>query len=324
MTSEQEPHEHSSNDPCNVCTWSPSRLLQPFFIYKSNVEVAYVSLNDACWHLGGKYLLKDRHIYSKNDADNHKFVQENTTIPVPNILASWTEPEDRYMMIEEVIEDADDTLGIVWSSLSESDRDNIARQVADYINQLRIKTSSKVQDINEGPVYWSGIFTARNNGELFGPFESEDEIFEAMTAHMKKNNLPEKVMAQLRKHMPPAKPYTFTHTRLHLGNIKLKGKKVVGITDWDSAAYLPCWQEYLMARYPPPGLNSSEADEEWAEYLYPKLDQYKDAMDWFYLVENLRTYPDLDEKGWELLKKVEAVADYDAEQESTESAAGGL
>lgn len=104
--------------------------------------------------------------------------------------------------------------------------------------------------------------------------------------------------------MPPAKPYTFTNAFLDHDTIILKGKNVVGITDWARAAYLPCWAESVLAQRA-----SDKGDLEWRKYLVPKLDQYEDVEEWFQLLRNLEKYPELDDHEWDLLKKIEAVAD---------------
>lgn len=318
MASEEDPHGHLSKEPCSVCTSSPYR--QGKCRYKSNVKCFSEAGTHGYWHLGEKYILKDRDMLTaRDDADNLEFIQCNTTIPVPKILDSWEHPGGRYLTIEEYIKDGT-SLSAAWPSLSESDREDIAQQTVDYLKQLRSHTKEKVQSINGGPVTSYAIFKdydAWAPVTTHGPFESDDQIFEAMTADLKKKKFPEKVLAEIRKHMPPSKPYTLTHTLLHYDNIILRGKKVVGITDWDGAAYLPCWAEYIFARQA-----FSEGDQEWRNYLVPKLGQYKEVKDQFYLLRNFANYPDLDDVGWDLLKKIEAVADDEAQQRSTDSAAG--
>jgi hypothetical protein len=322
MTSEEDPHGHLSQEPCSACSWSPYR--QGHCGYKSDVKLVWEAGTHGYWELGSKYILKDRDMVARNDADNHEFIRSNTTIPVPKILAFWEQPGDRFMMIEEVIEGEESSIKEAWPSLSESDREDIAQQTADYIKQLRSHTKEKVQSIKGGPVCSNMIFKARSNDSrvpwpTHGPFESDDELFEAMTAHLTKKNLPEKVLAALREHMPPSKPYTFTNTFLDWSVIILKGKKVVGFTEWAHAAYLPCWAESIFAQWA-----SDEGDLEWRKYLVPKLDRYHHVEHWFKLLHILEKYPELDDHDWDILKKVEAVADYEAEKKSTKSATGGL
>lgn len=254
-----------------------------------------------------------------NDADNHEFVRRNTTIPVPKILAYWEPPGDRSMMIEEVIENKDSTLESLWPTLSESEREDIAQQTADYLKQLRGLTSDKVQGIKGGPVSWDNIFKdcdPKVPNPMHGPYESEDEVFEAMTGHLRKKGLPKKVLATIRKYLGPAKPYTFTHTYLGWHSIILKEKKVVGITDWENAAYLPCWAESLYAYGAHLHPDIKEHGKEWRGYLVDKLDRYEEVMHTLNLLTILRNYPDLNEDERDTLKKVEAVADEEADEEA--------
>lgn len=319
MTSENDPHGHLSKEPCSACSWSPYR--QGTCLYKSNVSLIFAAGSHGLWQLGDKYVVRDRDLLSaRNAKDNHEFILSNTTIPIPKILASWEHGQDRCLTIEELIEGGKHTVKTAWPSLSESDREDIAQQVADYLKQLRSHTKEKVQSINGGPVLSYGLFKDNDSWApvtTHGPFESNDELFEAMTAHLKKKGLPEKALAAIRSHMPPNKPYTFTHTLLHYDSIVLDGKKVVGITGWEGAAYLPCWAESILAHK-----GWDEGDREWRKHLVPKLDRYEEAEDLMYLLQNLEKYPGLDDVGQDILKKVEAVADLQAEQKGADSAAG--
>ena len=57
--------------------------------------------------------------------------------------------------------------------------------------------------------------------------------------------IPEAMRIRLRRHMPPATPYTFTHGDLTNANIMVENGFLTGIVDWETAGYFPVWWEYV-------------------------------------------------------------------------------
>lgn len=249
--------DNLSTEPCVACSWSPE--LQSHTRYKSDIKLFYGASNWGYWNLGSRYILKDRSLRpSHTDPENHAFVQKNTTIPVPKILAFWEEPEDKCITIEGRIDGS--TLEDLWPTLSEPERHGIARQTADYLKQLRGLQSDKVQGINAAPVYNGFLFQDPKRPN--GPFETQDAMWEAISAPLKEVALPDKAVSYLHEHMPASEPRTFTHGKLHYSLIIVKDKKVVGITDWAGSGFLPCWAEYALAT-----IGEEEGDREWRRIL---------------------------------------------------------
>lgn len=94
-----------------------------------------------------------------------------------------------------------------------------------------------------------------------------------------------------------------SYSDLHLGNIMIRGGQAVSILDWEYAAYLPVWYEYISASFA-----FTEMDVEWKKVLRERLGVHGDAYDdaralWKDLI-SLKQYPNLDEKGKEALERL--------------------
>ena len=79
--------------------------------------------------------------------------------------------------------------------------------------------------------------------------------------------------------------------------------KVVGILDWEYAAYFPIWYEYVSASF-----GFTVMNVEWKKLLWERLgvhdEAYEDAKAFWTDMCNLWQYPDLDDKGQETLKRL--------------------
>ncbi|KAL4903877.1 kinase-like domain-containing protein [Aspergillus multicolor] len=99
-----------------------------------------------------------------------------------------------------------------------------------------------------------------------GPFHSDAELWGAL------------LLQNLEKRLPKCELYVLTHCDLNLGNVMVQDGKVVSILDWEYAAYFPIWFEYVAASF--------EAKAFWMDLCH------------------VRPYPDLDEKGKEVLERL--------------------
>lgn len=137
--------------------------------------------------------------------------------------------------------------------------------------------------------------------EPHGPFHSDLELWDALA--MAYDNLPKDVFENVKKRFPKSEPFVLTHCDLNLGNIMVRNGQVVGILDWEYAAYLPVWYEYISASFA-----FTEMDVEWKKVLRGRLGVHGDAYDdaralWKDLI-SLKQYPNLDEKGKKALERL--------------------
>ncbi|PWY70739.1 kinase-like protein [Aspergillus eucalypticola CBS 122712] len=173
---------------------------QTDYIYKSQVKLFYRSTDLGVWSIGSKL----------------------TSIPAPKILKDWKGGDHSLMLMECVL---GEPLSTAWRKLSAEERENIAKQTADYLLQLRELQSDYLQKICPR-----------------GPFASDEELWKEMEGALH-DSVPEAVRRLLRRRMPPVTPYTFTHGDLSYGDIVVKDGPVTGIIDWETAAYMPVWYE---------------------------------------------------------------------------------
>ena len=104
--------------------------------------------------------------------------------------------------------------------------------------------------------------------------------------------------------MPPAKPYTFTHGDLATVNVIVDNGRLAGIIDWEAAGFFPVWWEFVSA-----SLAEDQADRDWKTPLRKYMADCTDAREFWLDYYALSKYPDLEQCGVDLLRKLEAEND---------------
>ncbi|KAH8767306.1 hypothetical protein F5883DRAFT_419306 [Diaporthe sp. PMI_573] len=289
------------NDPCVVCGYS--RETHGKSLYNNGaVKLFEIFPYEGDWQLGSRHFIKDQvHKHARIVPAIHTFLQMATTIPVSRIMAFWEEPGGRLITIEERA--LGENLGDVWPSLSETERDDIAQQTANYLKQLRGLQSNRIENVHGTPVHSDLLFDSFSKPS--GPFDTNEEFWEAMAEPLRKSGLPKKAIDAIGKRMPSPEPYTFTYAGIQITSIIIKDKKVVGINEWLGAGYLPCWYEYAVAGTHGTITDVEIMDGEWKKILRPKLERYDDGAKWLSQFVQLSHYPNLSDAGVRLLKELE-------------------
>ena len=101
--------------------------------------------------------------------------------------------------------------------------------------------------------------------------------------------------------MPPATPYTFTHSGLASVNIMVENGNLTGIIDWEASGYYPVWWEYTCA-----GIGLGQEDFEWKTLLRKYMPDYSTAREFWLGFYALSKYPNLDERGLALLEGIDS------------------
>lgn len=144
------------------------------------------------------------------------------------------------------------TLEQAWSSLSESQKRDIADQVVGVRKELRSITSTPIQGVavdDGSPCFPDLLFSDR---EPHGPFHSDRELWHALSRTLHdppRRTFPRQALENLQKRMPKCESYVLTHCDLNLGNIVIKDGRLAGILDWEFVAYYPVWYEYVSASW---------------------------------------------------------------------------
>lgn len=94
--------------------------------------------------------------------------------------------------------------------------------------------------------------------------------------------VPQAARVRLRDRMPPAQPYTFTHSDLTDVNIMVENGRLTGIIDWELSGYFPVLWEYVCT-----SIGDSEEDSDWKVLLRKYMPDYDEArefwLDYYYL-----------------------------------------
>jgi aminoglycoside phosphotransferase (APT) family kinase protein len=224
------------------------------------VKLFYGAGDRGAWSLGTKFILKDRGtnppIY---EGINTRFIKEKTTIPIPAVAQEWTENNNRHFLIAERVPGL--TLEEHWPKMSQADREDLAKETAEYLAQLRQLHSPKMQSVHGQPLYCAFLFSG-DHGSPHGPLSSADELWAEMSGEL--DDIPEKVRELIRQRMPHPEPWTFTHGDLTICNIMVdpNTNKLSGIIDWEASGYYPVWWEFACA-----SIGLSEDDRQWKELL---------------------------------------------------------
>ncbi|KAH8690434.1 kinase-like domain-containing protein [Talaromyces proteolyticus] len=295
--------QSDTDNGCIACGWTTFK--QNRCDYASHVKLFYGASKRGVWSIGSDVILKDRPDEGSKatiEAKTLDFLAKSTAamnieIPAPKHIRDWVDRDGRYFTLTERIQGQ--TLEQAWPSLSESQKISIADQVVQVRKQLRSNfISTTIQTIDQGPCYPGLLFL---DMKPYGPFYSEQELWDALA--LAYDNLPQSIFENLKKRFPKSEPFVLTHCDLNLGNIMVRDGKVVGILDWEYAAYLPVWYEYISASFA-----FTEMDVEWKKVLRERLGVHGDAYDdakalWKDLI-SLKQYPDLDQKGKEAFERL--------------------
>ncbi|KAL4876745.1 kinase-like protein [Aspergillus karnatakaensis] len=257
-----------SSSPCTACSWTIERQNQCW--YESHVKLFYEAGNRGVWSVGSTMILKDRGPgVSTREVPNVRFVEENTSIPVPTVVETWDEHDTgrTFILLKRV---PGEPLNEAWPKLSADEKESIAKQTAEYLLQLRTLQSENIQALDGGPVYCNFLFPAKPNDLPHGPLTSDDELWADMERCLQ--HIPEAARIRLRSLMPPGAPYTFTHNDLTNVNIMVEGGRLTGIIDWEWSGYFPVWWEYVNTSVP-----DSEEDREWKTLLRKYMPDYEAA-----------------------------------------------
>ncbi|KAJ5582383.1 hypothetical protein N7535_001003 [Penicillium sp. DV-2018c] len=285
---------------CIACGWTLEQ--QDNCSYSSHVKLFYGASRRGVWSIGTDVILKERPDEGpKTEVNTLNYLTSHSDIPVPKVLRDWVDGDGRYFVLTERIQGQ--TLEQAWSSLSEAQKVDIADDVVRIRKKLRPLTSTSIQNVDGSPCSPGLLFFDR---EPRGPFHSDDELWEALSLTLHdppRGSFPQRALDNLKRRLPKCEPYVLTHCDLNLGNIMVKDGRLVGILDWEFAAYYPVWYEYVSASWGWTG-----EDAEWKKLLRERMgvhgDGHEDAKEFWTDLRHLRKYPDLDEKGREVLDRL--------------------
>lgn len=224
------------------------------------------------------------------------FVQNMTTLTIPQVYALYTEPSTKKNYI--IMENVDgDTLASRWPCLTGAQKIAIVAKLRCLYEELRQLPSPDYFGSLGGRPLLDEIFWTRGKAPLInGPFESEDALNEAMALKYTHDGRPtykaefyrQSLPYVLRGHQP-----TFTHADCQRKNIiiskissnddvnadhPLEDEYKVTIIDWEKAGWYPSYWEYSLALY------ALKWDDDWGLFIQKMLSPYHSEAPWLQML----------------------------------------
>ncbi|KZO89623.1 hypothetical protein CALVIDRAFT_46347 [Calocera viscosa TUFC12733] len=171
------------------------------------------------------------------DALSCVFIQQNTTIAVPDVWLAFQDTTGSYM-ISQYIESAA-TLESAWPTLDEETKGNVIGQLSDYVKQLR--------QLEGRPAHPDPVLPVPSTGPCFGlcepgPFESLQELFDFFDH---KRHVFNKLGGNVNPYQfPDETRLVFVHQDLNPRNLLVDKDERLWIIDWKNSGFYPECFEY--------------------------------------------------------------------------------
>lgn len=178
------------------------------------------------------------------EASTMRFISQNTSIPVPNVLCAFTHYGSTYIVMERI---QGDIIGAGWVKRSEGSKAQLLSQLKEMIQEMRELQPRKGMGI--ASVDGGSLFDCRLPGPSlrFGPFYSIRDFHRHLRSGMELDNDLDAEIQNLIKQQNRDWPLMFTHGDLSSLNILVREDKIVGIIDWETAGWYPSYWEYTTA-----------------------------------------------------------------------------
>jgi aminoglycoside phosphotransferase len=232
------------------------------------------------WAIGSSFILKSKAHYPgcEVEVQNVHFAREQTTIPIPAFLAHWQEG-GRVLAIQERVEG--EPLEDIVSDLRQEDLARIGKELGAYLSQLRELSNPSMTMLDGRMVIDRRLLKPLSRAPSCGNADdmilSDEQVAEVLALRIK-GHLDGRTLDSLMGRMPSAKPFVFSHSDLHEGNIMVKDGHFVGLIDWELAGYYPEWWEFV---------NSCES----LSYHLPAELHRPAALRWFEVYHAVRDRP---------------------------------
>ncbi|KAI9700032.1 MAG: hypothetical protein M1836_002566 [Candelina mexicana] len=188
--------------------------------------------------------IKYGRLVNLSEASTMRFISQHTSIPVPKVICAFTYHSGTYIVMERI---DGDMVGRGWFNRNAESQTKVLSQLRRMIQEMRSLSPPQgqgVTNVDGGP-----LFDGRLPGPSlwFGPFSSIKDFHRHLRGGFEPNpkNSPEinKLIDLYGGHWP----LVFTHGDLSSQNILVRGDKIVGIIDWETAGWFPAYWEYTTA-----------------------------------------------------------------------------
>ncbi|KAH7140893.1 kinase-like domain-containing protein [Dactylonectria macrodidyma] len=218
------------------------------------------------------------------EAENMRFVREQTNIMVPRVFAVYqrsigSNKDITYIVMEHI---PGDTLEFLWNKLSASEKLNIASQLQKAFTSLRaIPHSGFFGGLGRSKLMDVVFRTDEPIPTINGPFSTEDELIQGMierylqdcgTIMQQKADYYSRVLPKVLRGSD--KP-VFTYAKFKPNNVIIRPGGDVVIVDWATAGWYPSYWEYGISMFA-----CGDWKDDWHAYVAEILEEFPSHYVW--------------------------------------------
>ncbi|RYC80987.1 hypothetical protein BFJ63_vAg16124 [Fusarium oxysporum f. sp. narcissi] len=214
----------------------------------SNQYVKRLRKNSSHIIFFSKFCIKSTDCTTLAEAQAMQFVSKVTIIPVPRVYCAFEHKSRVYILMERI---QGQSLSNGWCQRSPESRARILDQLRSMLAELRNlqpENSMEISNVVGGPIYDQRLPTK----SIWGPFRTIGEFHRALRNDIKPEDIahdgaPPDLRSLISFQDKEWGRPVFTHGDLSSMNILVRGDDVVGIVDWETAAWMPSYWEYTCA-----------------------------------------------------------------------------
>ncbi|KAM0424844.1 hypothetical protein ACHAPT_009900 [Fusarium lateritium] len=180
-----------------------------------------------------------------------RFVASHTSIPVPKVYYAFTYQGASYTVMSRT---SGEMVGRGWKERSDESKTRILDQLRQMITELRSvppPEGAGVSAIDGGPIYDCHMPDPKYQGPCATVYEFHKALVDGLDFNANCDNIPG--LPELVKfYRESGNELVLTHGDLTCRNILVRGDRVVGIVNWETAGWLPTYWEYSCAKFDSP------------------------------------------------------------------------
>ena len=234
--------------------------------------------------VGRHYVVKYGTQVDLNEGETMLYLSRTTTVRVPRVFALFRDGETQknFIIMERI---HGQSLEQVWPSLSKVDKQDIADQLKNSMDELRLLPSPGVFcALHSRPLPDRLFETDKTLVAGDGVFGSENELNAALLKRYETSEARSLGRSEFYSRMWPSvfskHPPVFTHGDFQRKNVLLAGEanaREVVLIDWETAGWYPSYWEHARALF-----ICARFEDDWSIWLEAILEPFLKEYAWMY------------------------------------------